>query len=126
MGYDVNRFETKVSDEFICTICHDVLEDPLVTPSCEHIFCGDCITGWLTNGPTKAEPSCPNDRTPANVDSLKAPLRSFRNLLYGLNIQCSYSNCGIFVKLQNLEDHEISCMHNPINMEKEFNCPFSK
>lgn len=126
MGYDVNRFESKVSDEFICTICHDVLENPLVTPSCEHIFCEECIKDWLTKGPTKAEPSCPNDRTPASVDSLKPPLRSFRNLLFGLNIKCEFKGCGLYVKLQNLYDHEDACMHNPVNKEKEFPCSNSE
>lgn len=124
MGYDVNRFESKVSDEFMCTICHDVLQDPLVTPTCEHVFCGKCITDWLQNGPTNSlGPSCPNDRTPATIDCLRPPLRSFRNLLNGLNIRCTFIGCSLYVKLNNLSEHESICMHNPINMEKEFNCP---
>ena len=126
MGYDVNRFESKVSDEFMCTICHDVLQDPLVTPTCEHVFCGKCITDWLQNGPTNSlGPSCPNDRTPATIDCLRPPLRSFRNLLNGLNIRCTFIGCSLYVKLNNLSEHESICMHNPINMEKEFNCPQS-
>lgn len=126
MGYDVNRFESRVSDEFICTICTDVLEDPLVTPSCEHVFCGECIKSWLTKGPLKATPSCPNDRQPATVEALRSPLRSFRNLLYGQSIRCSYEGCSEYVKLLNLADHEADCHYNPLNVEKEVNCRFSK
>ena len=61
MGYDIELFlKSDVKDEFICSICQGILEDP-VKLSCKHHFCRFCITEWL-----KKTPSCPVDRRPAN------------------------------------------------------------
>jgi SWI/SNF-related matrix-associated actin-dependent regulator of chromatin subfamily A3 len=35
----------KLDDE--CTICLEILEEPLQTP-CRHLFCSDCIKGVLS------------------------------------------------------------------------------
>ncbi len=47
MGYDANRFIDKIADHFICSICLDVIENPVMTGICEHIFCkkylNECI-----------------------------------------------------------------------------------
>ncbi len=47
MGYDTKRFIGKIADHFICSICLDVIENPVMTGICEHIFCkkylNECI-----------------------------------------------------------------------------------
>ncbi len=49
MGYDILRFKSAdINREFICSICLDVLEEPLVIDPCDHIFCSDCIKPWIT------------------------------------------------------------------------------
>ena len=30
----------------ICSICHDLLEDPITIKSCDHNFCRACIENW--------------------------------------------------------------------------------
>eukprot|EP00124_Ichthyophonus_hoferi_P001154 Ihof_evm11s54 gene=Ihof_evmTU11s54 len=48
-GYNIERFIDKNAfvNECICSICSNILRDPLVTP-CEHVFCSECIQKWLT------------------------------------------------------------------------------
>jgi hypothetical protein len=49
MGYDITRFKNSdINEEFICSICHDVLKDPLVIDPCDHIFCSECIKTWTS------------------------------------------------------------------------------
>jgi E3 ubiquitin-protein ligase NRDP1 len=49
MGYDLLRFKSSdINEEFICSICRDVLKDPLVIDPCDHIFCSECIKTWIS------------------------------------------------------------------------------
>lgn len=85
MGYDLMRFVGKVEEEFQCSICSMVFENPVETP-CDHAFCKDCITRWLSN----SETVCPIDRTPLSLSELERPGRVFRSLMAKLNIKCDY------------------------------------
>lgn len=84
MGYDTTRFLAEVNEEFICTICMSVLENPTQTP-CEHSFCSDCINGWLS-----IDKTCPVDRRPLATKDLKTPGRVLRNLLNNLDVKCDF------------------------------------
>ncbi|CAL8256919.1 unnamed protein product [Boreogadus saida] len=65
MGFDLERFVGYVNDGLLCCVCRDVLERPLQAP-CEHAYCSACISSWLLH-----HHSCPEDRTPLDVGSLK-------------------------------------------------------
>lgn len=121
MGFDQNRFESPVNSEFVCPICHDVLEDPLVISHCEHVFCSACIKDWLSRSKC-----CPIDRQTSTDESLHLPMRQFRNLLNTLSIRCEHPHCGQSVCLAQLADHHKVCLHNPVNFEKEIDCPKRK
>lgn len=54
MGYELARFVNEIDDEFLCSICTMVLENPMVSP-CDHIFCNHCIKGWLQADPRVLE-----------------------------------------------------------------------
>ena len=43
MGYDLERFDEDIDDDFICPICLVVLQDPVYFPKCDHTFCRECI-----------------------------------------------------------------------------------
>lgn len=58
------------------SICGGVLEDPLQAPTCEHIFCRNCIEEWLSRSST-----CPIDRTSIEFEQLKTVPRILKNLL---------------------------------------------
>lgn len=86
MGYDLLRFIGDIDEEFQCSICAMVLENPVQSP-CEHTFCNECIKGWLSNNRT-----CPSDRKALTVDDLKPVARYFRNLLNKFEIRCEFRN----------------------------------
>lgn len=65
MGYDIERFVGYVNEGLLCSICRDVLEDPLQAP-CEHAFCTACIHGWLVH-----HSNCPEDRQAIDVSVLR-------------------------------------------------------
>lgn len=99
-----------LSEEFICTICHDVLEDPLVVEHCEHIYCGGCIKDWC-----EASGTCPLDREPIRVDQLRVPQRSFLNLVIGLKRRCPFAEqgCTTVIELGDTWVHTMNCPANP-------------
>lgn len=96
MGYDLTRFSGEINDEFICTICTLVLENPVQTP-CEHSFCDDCIKGWLFMNKT-----CPVDRRQLTTIELSVPSRVLRNLLNNLNIACDFRETLPYMLLSKL------------------------
>jgi SNF2 family DNA or RNA helicase len=49
----------------MCPICYDEPSEPLVTPCCSRIFCGQCILTCITRGP-----NCPMCRSPINTKKL--------------------------------------------------------
>jgi SNF2 family DNA or RNA helicase len=54
------RFETMLKD--VCSICTEKLKTPIMEPSCQNLFCGECLLTWL-----QQKQSCPLCR--ANVDT---------------------------------------------------------
>jgi len=64
---DVAQPFNKVTDE--CTICLDVMENPLQT-ACRHLFCGECIRRLIN---TDDYSRCPICRTEISEESLVNP-----------------------------------------------------
>ncbi|XP_037130424.1 RING finger protein 151 isoform X2 [Syngnathus acus] len=105
MGYDLERFVGYVNEGLLCCVCRDVLRRPLQAP-CEHAFCSACISSWLLHHHT-----CPEDRQPLDVGSLKPLYRYMRNDLNRLQIRCvnSSQGCEAVCSLENLHTHEEEC-----------------
>ncbi|XP_054161186.1 E3 ubiquitin-protein ligase NRDP1-like [Oppia nitens] len=117
MGYDKKRFVISTTgapndlDEFVCTICMDVLDDPVFSHQCcRQSYCRQCIGQWL-----KQVPSCPNDRSPLTMDDLIGQSRAFTNLLDQLRIRCDYNanGCPETPRLADLAVHTVQCRYNP-------------
>lgn len=149
-GFDTGRFPIPPASEFVCQICYDILCDPVIVPECEHVFCSDCLTDWLSRSPTtpqrlpsaqsadensnppadlsKKSGHCPIDRTPVGIDELRPPQRVFRNLLSALLIRCRFApaGCDLSVPICELDYHEPNCPHNPDNANREIDCPKSE
>lgn len=85
MGYDATRFVQDSLEDFKCGICLDVLKEPVMVRSCEHIFCCECIVNWLKNDNT-----CPEDRAPLEETGLTEPTRFFRNQYSKLKVFCDF------------------------------------
>ncbi|XP_037836307.1 RING finger protein 151 isoform X2 [Kryptolebias marmoratus] len=105
MGYDLERFVGYVNEGLLCCVCRDVLERPLQAP-CEHAYCGACISSWLLH-----HHSCPEDRLPLDVSSLKPLYRYMRNDLNRLQIRCvnAEQGCEAVCPLESLHAHEDEC-----------------
>jgi len=41
-----------IDEEFLCSICHDVLKEPMQITKCQHTFCKLCINEWLNDNQT--------------------------------------------------------------------------
>ena len=101
-GYEDNRFENAVSQNFHCPICLNVLKEPVMCRRNQHYFCTSCITRHLGNSPT-----CPTCMEELTVETLTQVPRIVTNCLSELNIRCDYFSrgCREFVQLGNLATH---------------------
>ena len=109
-GYDEERFATTVSQNFICSICFNVLRDPVLCPRNHHCFCRACITKHLEN--SQRCPTCADELT---VETLAEPQRMVKDILNELNIHCIYKSrgCQEIVQLQHIDQHEATCGFTP-------------
>ncbi|CAG2177811.1 unnamed protein product [Oppiella nova] len=108
-GYNIDRFvdmSESERDEMQCSICQDILRDPVVAPCCLQMFCEQCINEWLNT-----ETTCPHDRKVLKIDSLTRPPRALVNMLMNLKIRCDFqeSGCNEVLKLGELTQHTITC-----------------
>ncbi|XP_008948310.1 PREDICTED: RING finger protein 151-like [Merops nubicus] len=110
MGYDIERFVGYVNEGLLCSICRDVLEEPLQAP-CEHAFCSACIHGWLGR-----HGSCPEDRQGIDVSLLRPLYRYMKNDLNRLQLHCKNREygCEMVCSLESIDRHERECEYSQI------------
>ena len=116
MGLDIDRVieQDTVHSHLKCSICLDVLENPLQAP-CQHTFCKQCISQWLNCGNN----TCPEDRQRLSLSELKPP-RIIQDLLIKLTIRCKNheAGCRLLAKYEDMKkliDHETN--HCTVNNE---------
>ncbi|CAB4009627.1 E3 ubiquitin- ligase PDZRN3-like [Paramuricea clavata] len=109
-GLDMERFATTIDRNFICSICSNVLEDPVLCQNNHHCFCRGCITKYLEN--SQRCPTCSDELT---VETLAEPQRMVKRMLNELNIRCVYVDrgCQEILQLQHLVSHEATCGFTP-------------
>ncbi|KAI1494734.1 hypothetical protein F5X96DRAFT_676212 [Biscogniauxia mediterranea] len=77
-----SRSEVDLEKELTCSICTDVLYQPLTLLDCLHTFCGSCLKDWFGWQKTAAETS-PNPPAPGSqiytCPSCRAPVRDTRH-----------------------------------------------
>ena len=99
MGYEEARFPDPPGDEFKCTICHDILENPVECAKCQYSFCQYCIEEWH-----KTKITCPYGCEP----KLQPCHRQFKNIYLRQQIRCvnTAKGCqGVFT-LETVKKHE--------------------
>ena len=111
-GYEDSRFEKAVDAHFHCSICYNVLKEPVMCRNNEHIFCRGCITEHLTVN-SHTCPECNEDLT---VETLRRAPRLVHNYLSELKIKCEYSHrgCQEVVCLEELDSHVENCDFTPV------------
>ena len=110
-GHDKSRIvglELDQLEEFVCGICQDVLNDPVVTQCCRQSYCRQCINEWL-----RRENTCPHDRSLITLDDLVEAPRFVVSFINKLRIKCElYENgCEIVVNIENYEEHRENCKY---------------
>ena len=115
-GYEDDRFENVVSQNFYCPICLNVFKDPMTCQRNQHYFCRPCITRHLQN--SQRCPSCQEELT---LETLSKAPRIVTNYLSELKIRCDYfrRGCGDFVQLGDLERHVKDCGFTPVLCSNE-------
>ena len=92
MGTDPDLFvhPERISNQLICPICTQVLENPVQTPT-DHLFCEDELIEWMSRS---NEPLCPVSKEPLVPDSIKRPSRIILNMLSELERYCPNKSEG--------------------------------
>ena len=88
--------------EFVCSICHDPLVDPVVEPECRQMFCRECLRTWLVQ-----RPSCPQCRQPTDITRVMLTPRFVTTKLDDLRVVCP--SCGGKCARKSLHEHVASC-----------------
>ena len=112
LGYDDERFESIVDQNFHCLICYNVLKDPVMCRNNQHYFCRGCITEHLRRN-ARTCPTCADELT---VETLAEVPRIVKNYLNELKIRCDHYDrgCRELVQLQNLQRHVAECGFSPV------------
>ena len=115
-GFDEEHFELPVSENFKCSICLNVLNNPKSCRNNQHYFCSGCIDEHLKNSHTC--PECMEELTPA---TLVQPPRVLLNCILELRIKCvnSQRGCPEHVQLGRLQNHADECGFAPAHCENE-------
>jgi len=108
MGIDTGLAIDELRADFVCTICHDIVQNPVEISSCEHHFCDGCVRPWI-----QANSDCPIDRRPVEEAGLSEPRRFYRNTLAEVRLRCQFSGCNAETTYEGFEQHKTNCPENP-------------
>ena len=114
-GYEDERFESLVSQNYHCVICFNVFKDPVMCRNNEHLFCRVCITKHIA-----ISRKCPSCMDWLTVDALREAPRIVKDCLSEFKIRCEFFNrgCG-FIELGKLENHVKECGYAPAKCSNE-------
>ena len=76
----------EISPTFQCSICLDLVMDPVECENCSKLFCNECINGWLKNSN-----QCPNKHLFKKANDLDEWIKKSLNKIF---INCPYFKCN--------------------------------
>lgn len=97
--------EKSISEDLLCPLCTDPLEEPLSANQCGHAFCRKCIHQTfqtMSNCPTCRHPLSLDDFHPVNI-------RPFLNQLNQLLVKCTICS-ETNIQRGNFKDHMVKCI----------------
>ena len=111
-GYDKSKivgWNESDLDDFVCGICHDVLNKPVVTQCCRQSYCRDCIKQWL-----RGHYTCPNDRQLLTINGVSEVPRLVINIINKMRIRCDFSDkgCREVTTIATKMDHVKMCIYD--------------
>ena len=98
------EFVDKVPEDHICSICTNVLTDPLLVECCGQLFCEECLIKWL-----QKQKTCPHCRK-KNFNFIK-DLR-MKRLINGSKIYCPnrFKGCEKIITVGECSTHLETCL----------------
>lgn len=112
MDLILGEFKTYCTPFITCSVCAELLEDPVMLKECEHLFCRICINRWIAA--QQSGLTCPDCRTAfVPMDDIKPPCRVVRNLITEIKLKCPFRPCKEVVRYADLDAHKLDCAHNP-------------
>ena len=107
MGIDKDRFEDDNHSLFVCALCEDVAEGPVILSCCDSIVCLSCHEASLPNKYSIVE--CYQEH---GEDTKWNSLLKQLNLLYSrLSVKCLNDGCDLSLPLPSVKAHEEVCPH---------------
>ena len=110
--------DSSIFKEFICPICTDILEDPVTTSRCDHLFCRQCLTSALE----ASDGLCPCCKVDAR-GPFKPINRTAKTFWLKLQFSCRFKSqgCEDIIDLENFLRHISEC-----KFQKCAECGFKK
>jgi len=99
--------------ELTCSICHGILDNPVMCSDCETYYCSYCIDKWIKNN-NQCIMKCKGPFKPKNITRL------MKNIMEKVFLTCEF--CNGQTNLFDYSTHIKNCFEN----SKIINCPFCK
>ena len=107
MGIHKDRFEDENHSLFVCALCQDVAEGPVILSCCDSIVCLSCHEASLSNKYSITDCDQEHDE-----DTKWNSLQKQLNLLYSrLSVKCLNDGCDLSLPLPSVKAHEEACPH---------------
>merc|ERR1739848_482162 len=127
MGIDKKQIVTDLKPSLLewltCSICHDIVQDPVFIKNCEHYFCREHIIEWSkacckmdSRGQVNVIiPTCPLCRTCFNPSTdLRIAKGLMPKLLRHISVRCPYGKCNRLIEYERLNLHKRDCQHRRV------------
>ncbi len=107
------EFVDKVPEDHQCTICTNILTDPVLTECCGQLFCDGCIKKWL-----QKQKTCPHCRD-VNFASIKD--KRMKRVINSLKVYCPNRSkgCDKITTLGECNQHLEKCLFVEVSCTKK-------
>ncbi len=121
-GYELDRFPSPPSLDFLCTLCGMVARDPMECKKCGRLFCALCL--FCRNHATTQQvfdlhcPHCgPNEKP-------RSPSKILIRIINELKIFCRFKDngCNKKIRIGKIPKHECSCIFKEVSCENSKIC----
>lgn len=112
-GFPIELFTEPVESYLICSICNDVVCNPLNLEACSHLFCSTCLRKYRNQ-------ECPNCRVSLPENKVLATIPFVAQLLAQRQVRCPFMQNGcswvgmMGTDARNVQLHIDQCIHNPV------------
>ena len=106
-----------IKDQYTCLICQNIYKNPTKIIICGHIFCKECLDGYMNQALQSKSPNiqCPLCRVPFSYNDIMID-NSLQNELNQKSIKC---DCGQIMFLSEYANHSENCATILNNMNNQ-------